>query len=191
MRKFLRVVFVVLALSTFNFQLSTLTSCTKYSVECELVVQPRVMVSSGSDPRNPAYMSRVYAWYVDEKDAYDMNWYPASYADAEAGLVRHRVTGEVRSHGLMGVQKSDYQSVEESYVHLILTKSPVVLVAVDPINRIYAYRTFRFKIPLERIFVPVTFKTYQPGPYKENDWTIISEQSELPPGEEENPQQGE
>jgi hypothetical protein len=150
-----------------------LAGCTKYSVECELVVQPRVMVSQGSDPLTPAYMARVYVWYIDQKDFLDNPWRPASYADADAGIVRHRTSGEVRSHGLVGTQ-----SQEDGYIHIPLTNSPVVLVAVDPINRYYAWRTFEFEIPLERVLLPVTFRTYYQEtqiPYREEEWTIMND----------------
>jgi hypothetical protein len=159
-----------------------LAGCKKYSVECELVVQPRVMVSQGSDPRTPAYMARVYVWYIDEKEHLNNPWRPASWADADAGIVRHRSTGEVRSHGLAGTQ-----SEEDGYIHIPLTSSPVLLVAVDPINRFYAWRTFEFEIPLERVLVPVTFRTYYNTtqiPYREEEWTVMSEEKEKAPVEE-------
>jgi hypothetical protein len=134
------------------------------------------MTSPASDALTPAYMVRVYATYISDADVLDEGvWRPESWADAEAGLVRHRTTGEVRSHGLMGVQDE-----EDTYVHLILTSSPVVLVAVDQMNKFYAYRVFRYEIPLETIRVPVTFKTWQwERPYKENEWTFVSAQSEI------------
>lgn len=152
---------------------STLAGCRKYSVECNLVVQPRVMVSAGSDPRTPAYMARVYAWYVSETDADanegEGNWAPASYADADAGVVRHLVTGEVRSFGLMGEQG------EDGYVRMTLTRSPVVLVAVDPVNRFYAWRVFEYPLPFREPYnLPVTFRVYNAAAeYEENEWTIV------------------
>jgi hypothetical protein len=152
--------------------LAVLTGCKKFSVECDLVLQPRVMVSSGSDPRTPAYMARAYVFYIDEKEYRNPSWRPASYADAEAGIIRNTRTDEVRSYNLAGAQG------EDTYVHLVLTKSPIVLVAVDPVNRFYAWRTFQYEIPLERIFVPVVFRTYQTTPYKESDWTFASEEDE-------------
>jgi hypothetical protein len=125
-------------------------------------------------------MARVYVWYIDETDARDGIWRPGSWADAEAGIVRHRNTGEVRSHALVG-----YQSDEDNCVHLVLTKSPVLLVAVDPINRFYAWRVFRYKIPLESIRVPVTFRVWRwEQPYVESDWTVVSAQSEEENSEE-------
>jgi hypothetical protein len=153
--------------------LAVLTGCKKFSVECELVLQPRVMISSGSDPLTPAYMARLYVFYIDEKDYQNPVWRPASYADAEAGVIRNTRTDEARSFNLAGAQG------EDAYVHLVLTKSPMVLMVVDPVNRFYAWRTFRYEIPLERIFVPVVFRTYQTTPYTENrEWTFASETDE-------------
>ncbi len=150
--------------------LAGLAGCKKFSVECELVLQPRVMVSSGSDPLTPAYMARVYAFYIDENEYRRPSILPASYADAEAGVIRRGT--QVRSHNLMGEQQDD------TFVRLVLTKSPVLLVAVDPVNRFYAWRTFQYEIPLERLYVPVTFRTYQKDRHKEGDWTFVSEASE-------------
>jgi len=155
-----------------------LGGCKKYSVELNLVAQPRVMISAGSDPLTPAYMARVYAWYVSEGDAEandgEGNWAPASYADADAGVVRHRETGEERSFGLVGEQG------EDGYVRMTLTRSPVVLVAVDPVNGFYAWRVFEFPLPFrEPYYLPVTFRVYNASkPYEENDWTVVSLQSE-------------
>jgi hypothetical protein len=121
----------------------------------------------------PAYRARVYACYIDETDARGVNWRPESYADAEGGLIRHRSTHEVRSHGLVGFQS------EDDNIYITLTSSPVVLVAVDPVNRFYAYRVFRYEMPLDRIYVPVVFKVWQwEQPYREGEWTVVSAQSE-------------
>jgi hypothetical protein len=184
-RKFRRVVFVALLFSIFNFQFSILTSCARYDTECELVLQPRVMVSQGSDPLTPAYMARVYVWYITEKEYLDNPWRPASWADAQAGVVRHRETGEMRSFGLTGVQ-----SDEDGFIRVTLTRSPVLLVAVDPVNSFYAWRTFEFNIPLESVLVPVTFRTYYDVtqiPYRQEEWTVTSLEKETtpPPTEEE------
>jgi hypothetical protein len=140
------------------------------------------MVSQGSDPLTPAYMARVYVWYIDRKEYRENPWRPDSWADAEAGIVRHRTSGEVRSHGLAGVQDD-----ADGYIHIPLTRSPVLLVAVDPVNRFYAWRTYEFKIPLERVLVPVTFRTYYNMtqiPYREEEWTVTSFETENPPQEQ-------
>lgn len=148
-------------------------SCTKYTVECELVVQPYVKITQGSGDNTPAYLARAYVYYIEEKEFLNPNWRPESYADADAGIIRHRTTGEIRSHGLMAGQG------EDGFVRITVTSSPMLLVAVDPVNKFYAYRTFQYKIPLERILIPVTFKIYQgTQPYKETDgWTYAGEQN--------------
>ncbi len=136
------------------------------------------MVSSGSDLLTPAYMARAYVFYIDKKEFLNPTRRPASYADAEAGIIRHISTGEVRSYNLSGAQG------EDNYIHLPLTKSPMMLVAIDPVNRIYAWRTFQYEIPLERLFVPVTFKAYQQTPYTENLWRVVRERDEIASQEE-------
>lgn len=148
--------------------LCSVAGCKKYSVECELVVQPRTMISSGSGEFTPAHLARVYAFYVTETEARNQTWIPISYEDAEAGIITHRGTGEVRAHSLAGGQGDD------TYVRLVLTRSPAMLVAVDPVSRMYAYRAFKYEIPLrEPLYVPVTFKVYQSSaPYTENEWTV-------------------
>jgi hypothetical protein len=124
------------------------------------------MTSAGSDIQNPAYMTRLYGWYIDEKDI--MNWRPDTFADADAGIIRHRVTHEVRSHGITASQLG-----EDIFISMIITRSPVLLVAVDPVSGMYAWRTFKYQIPLQTTRVPVSFKTYlDTYPYKENEWTI-------------------
>lgn len=158
--------------------------CKKYDEECHLVVQPCVMVSAGSDPKTPAYMARVYAFYITERDEVDECWAPASYADAEAGIVRHLTTGEVRTFGLVAEQREKDASGEDAekdgFAHLVLSRSPVVLVAVDPVNKFYAYRTFAFQLPLRApLYVPVTFRVYNSAAaYEENKWKIASLESE-------------
>ncbi len=211
--------------------LTALTGCSKYSVECELVVQPYVMITAGSDIHTPGYMVRVYAFYLEKAQEYleDPDWRPGSYADAEAGLIRNIVSGEVRAHNLVGYQEwgdgtgqeggsqnnagensggdteegdegtgeeGDEGTGEEGpgnevggggdgFVHLTLTKSPVLLVALDPVNKFYAWRLFKYEAPLERIFVPVSFKIYQKDPYEENEWRVISLEREQNPAQEE------
>ena len=161
------------------FLMFALAGCTKYTVDCDLTIQPRLMVSAGSDIKTPAIMARAYVWYVSEKEAYDQTWIPESYSDAEAGIVRHRTSGEERSYDLWGAQ-----SEEDTYVHITITSSPMMLVALDPVNKMYAYRSFKYQAPIEQVVVPVTFKPYQQTPYKENDWIVISERDENDTGEE-------
>ncbi len=165
--------------------LLALSGCVKYDPECELVVKPRALVARDSDEAaSAAYMARVYVYYNVgrfEKDL--LEWSPESYADADAGIIRNKRTGEVRSHSLVGTQSDE---VPDYPVHLRLSSSPVVLVAVDPINRFYAWRSFEFELPIERIIIPVKFQLWRTNEqYKDSEWSVASEAYDNRPPESE------
>ncbi len=80
------------------------------------------------------------------------------------------------------------QSGEDGYVHLVLTSSPVVLVAVDPVNRFYAWRTFRYEMPMPRMEIPVRFLLWRPTAeqpwYDDSEWRVVgAEYEQLQTGE--------
>jgi hypothetical protein len=118
-------------------------------------------------------MVRVYAFYISEKDKDGNKWAPASFADADAGIIRHVDTGQERSWGLMGVQGE-----EDDHIRLTLTNSPVVLVAVYNVNddRFYAYRTFEYKPPLrEQVRMIFRFQLWRTETtYTEIPWTFVN-----------------
>lgn len=154
-----------------------LAGCKKVSAECEFVIKPRLMVAEGSNPDQPAYMVRVYAFYNVgklRKDA-ERDWRPASYAEAESGIISHTRTGEIRSYSLMGEQND-----EDSFVYMTLTSSPVMLVAVDPLSRFYAYGVFEYGIPMPTFYLAVHFKKWETeAPYKDGQyWTVVSAEYE-------------
>jgi hypothetical protein len=122
-----------------------------------------------------AYMVRVYAFYIPENDLISIKddtskWAPSSYEDADAGIIRHIDTGDVRSFGLMGKQS------EDTYVHLTVSSSPVVLVAVDPVNKFYAYRAFDYLPPLrDPVRMVLQFRLYETAAEFENsNWTVVN-----------------
>lgn len=158
-----------------------LAGCTKYSAEVEFVIMPRLQEFESSSPGNPAYEVRVYAFYDIGKSKTDAEvWAPGSYEAADAGLLRNRTTGEVRSHNLMAVQ-----SEEDYNARLVLTSTPVILVAVDPVHEFYAYGFYEFGIPMPAMYIPVHFQIWKGNnPYKDGLWTIVSAAYEnLPPEE--------
>jgi hypothetical protein len=176
-QKILRMLFVILLLSTF-------TSCVKYSPDCELVIRPRVYPQQSTRPGGEAgYLVRVYAFYIPEGDM-DINndtskWAPASYAEAAAGVIRHTETGAERVYGLMGEQGDD------TYIHLTVSNSPVVLVAVDQINKFYAYRAFEYKPPLRQsITMTLQFQIWRPNTtypdvkFTDSYWTVVNGKAE-------------
>jgi hypothetical protein len=131
-----------------------------------VVITPRRLVVESSPKDGAAYLVRVYVFYIGEGELLD--WQPDSWEDADAGIVRNVHTGEERSFGFM-VEQSD-----DNYVHAVITSSPALLVAVNAYDRMYAWRTVEYKIPMERVQIPVRFLIYKKpaGTYKDTEWTV-------------------
>ena len=155
--------------------------CRKYTGECELTVKPRRLVVASSPDNGSAHQVRIYAFYIGqgtkESDVVEArNWRPMSYSDAEAGIITNIYTGETRSTGLFAEQGDDYS------VRLTLSSSPVVLVAVNAMDRYYAWRAFKYEIPMPRMEIVVRFLLYQSTAetpeYADADWRVTSEQYE-------------
>ncbi len=146
-----------------------LGGCAKYNTDCELVVRPRVRpVQNSPQGGEAAYMVRVYTYYVSESDK--DGWAPQSYADADAGIVRNLDTGEVRGHDLMGEQGDD------TYIHITLSSSPVLLVAVDPIDRFYAWRVFEYEVPqIDPVTMVLRFQLWETRvQFTDSHWTMVN-----------------
>lgn len=151
-----------------------LAGCVKYSVDCRLAIRPRILTTQSSPADGQAaYMVRIYATYVPE--AGKERWAPESYADADAGIIRNMDSGAARSHGLMAEQAEGSETVD-----MTLSNSPVILVAVDPINRLYAYRYFEYKPPLrQEVLMTLRFLLWKPeARYVDSYWTVVNENME-------------
>ncbi|MDR2890876.1 MAG: hypothetical protein LBV18_04650 [Alistipes sp.] len=162
--------------------LSGFGGCTPFNAECEFVIEPRLVLMDGGNPVQPAYMARVYAFYGLGKDveAIQDEWYAASYPDAEAGIITNRDTDEERSFSIVGEQNTG--EGEDGFVHLTVTSSPVLLVAVDPLYGQYAWGVFEYGIPMPRLEFYVSFQPWKSVvPYKEGLWNYASEISDAGP----------
>ena len=144
-----------------------LSGCAKYSSDCDLILRPRVVTVAASLPSGgqAAYDVSLYAFYLSGSDI--ENWAPLSYADAASGTVRNIETGEILPYSLMGNQSDD------TYVHMALSRSPVLLVAVDRYNEYYAWRSFEYKVPLNGpITMTLLFLLYQADP-SNSHWKVV------------------
>jgi hypothetical protein len=142
---------------------------------------PRLMRVPSSPLTGRAYQVRIYAFYIgqgiklsDIEEA--KNWRPASYTDAEAGILTNIRTREVRTTGFFREQDDD------GNIRMTFSSSPVVLVAVDAMNRYYAWRVFNFEIPFNYAEFPVRFQLYkstlETPEYIDLQWTVTSEKYE-------------
>lgn len=166
--------------------LLVLSGCAKYTTDCQLIIRPRVftMKPNPTWDGDAAHMVRVYTYYISEDDMLNKTWAPASYADADAGIVRHADTGEVLSHGLIGEQDK-----EDTYVHLTLSRSPVLLVAVvaNSSYRFYAWRTLDYQVPLTGpVTIPVRFHLWEKNAQiTDTYWTVVNADLQEQQAEEE------
>jgi hypothetical protein len=157
-----------------------LAYCGKGDYETDLIIRPRIKISEGSaDAGEAAYQMRVYAWYISKNERLNNEWQAASWEDADAGIITNVRTGERRSFEFLASQpeitlaEGEELLDEETYIHLTLTRSPVFLVAVDPINRFYAYRSLEMPKPMPWMRLTLMIRTWKERE-KWLDWTITS-----------------
>lgn len=144
-----------------------LAGCAKYSTEMLLIITPRSLPVQSSPPASPAYMITAYSYYIPADDI--DNWAPRSYAEAEAGIIRHAATGQARSHDFAREQG------EDTFIRFTLSRSPVLLVAVDPINRFYAWRKFEYPVPIETMNIVLRFLLWRTeARYTDSLWNIVN-----------------
>lgn len=141
--------------------------CGKAVVDCEIVVSPLTQnVQNG--PLHEAYMVTVYAWYLSSDE-----WHVTSYGNAEAGIIEHKVTGELRGHDF-----AQGQDETDAKVRFRFTRPTVLMVAVDPINKLYAWRQFNIPENFPLLYADVRFiiwRSLTTFEYKEQGWTVVNE----------------
>jgi hypothetical protein len=146
-----------------------------------LLIKPRRLVVDSSPKDGLAYDVRVYAFYIgqgikpgDIEAAKD--WRPLSYSDAESGILTNIKTGEVRTTGFFREQDEDH------FIRMTLSSSPVVLVAVNAMDRYYAWRVFNYEIPMPHVEIVLRFllnkSTAETPEYRDSLWSVVAEKYE-------------
>jgi hypothetical protein len=156
------------------------TACGKADYETDLIIRPRIKISEGSAAEGEAaYQMRVYAWYITKDEKLNNLWEASSWEDADAGIITNIKTGERRSFEFLVAQpeielaEGEELKDEDTYIHLYLTRSPVFLVAVDPLNRFYAYRSLEMPKPMPWMRLTLMIRIWKERE-KFLDWTITS-----------------
>lgn len=149
--------------------------CTKFSAECDYVIMPQRMLVESSPKDQPAWLTRVYVFYLAENEtgekATPNPWAPSSWADADAGIVRNGNTGEVRLSSYVVEQGGD------NYIHAVVSSSPVMLVVVNAYDKMYAWGTYKYEIPMPEVRLPLQFDIWKKGDesvtsYGNMRWTV-------------------
>jgi hypothetical protein len=174
MRSAAKIVFMLLSVVA-------LANCGGKAVyDTDLIIRPRIKISEGSaDAGEPAYQMRLYAWYISKGERMKNEWEARSWEDADAGIITNRRTGERRSFEFLATQpditlaEGEELKDEDTYIHLTLTRSDVFLVAVDPVNRFWAYRPLEMPKPMPWMRLTLMIRTW-----KEREewfkWTVTS-----------------
>lgn len=160
--------------------LAALAGCGKANYETDLIIRPRIRVAeSSSAAGEAAYQMRVYAWYIAKEEKLN-TWEAVSWEEADQGIITNIKTGEKRSFEFLREQpeieleEGEQLNDEDTYIHFTLTRSPVFLVAVDPLNKFYAYRSLEMPKPMEWMRVTLMLQLWKKEKYKFLDWTIVN-----------------
>jgi hypothetical protein len=148
--------------------------------DTDLIIRPRIKIAEGSaDAGEAAYQVRLYAWYISREERLNNEWEAASWEDADAGIITNIRTGERRSFEFLAEQpqielaEGEELKDEDTYIHLTLTRTEVFLVAVDPINRFWAYRPLEMPKPMPWMRLTLMIRLWKERE-KWLDWTVTS-----------------
>lgn len=156
----------------------------KVAMDCRYHVRPYYQAESGGIAVQGEGMI-AYAFAADTTQ-----WTVASYDDALNGVLTSKTSGEKRSDAMERVEQSD------STVVLQLTVTPVTIVVVDPINKLFGWRMTEVAENLPDLYVSITFrpwsakKRYVEGPWRMNNEAYVAPEPETPetPDEPETPE---
>ncbi len=144
-----------------------LAACTSVKTDTLYLVSPHIQSVSGQ----PAYTPTEaigFAFYASST-----SWAPASYAQAEAGVLENLRTGELRGYNL----HSELDTAGK--ISFRLTSSPAILVVCDPINRLYAWREVSVPENLPQMLLPVYFRLWRTQSlYTDSGWTVVNDFTE-------------
>lgn len=123
-----------------------------------------------SDALQPAQGVVAYAFEADTT-----TWTVASYEDALNGILTRKGTDE---RGVPPVQGVLYRldSIDMDLQLMRVSSTPVVVVAVDPENRLYGYRQQELGENLPRLFTSVVFRPWKRmKKYVDGTWRMFNE----------------
>lgn len=155
----------------------------KVTMDCRYHVRPYYQAESGGVAVQGEGII-AYAFAADTTQ-----WTVASYEDALNGVLTSKTSGEKRSDAMERVEQQD------STVVLQLTVTPVTIVVVDPINKLFAWRMTEVVENLPDLYVSVTFrpwsakKRYVEGPWRMNNEAYVAPEVPEEPTDPEQPEE--
>ena len=146
------------------------------SYDTTYVLKPLVQPMS-VDPVEPLEGVKAYAYPVDT-----LSWGIASYEDAAAGIVTSKEDPGQRMTAPAAVAEP-YASIEGTvgWLQMPIGAPRQMIVAVDPVSRIYGYTVQDQLLNLPELFVAVVFKPWKEAfSWKEGNWSFYNEFYEPP-----------
>ncbi len=142
-------------------------------VNCSIEV--RAQASQGAEP-GPIESCKVYAYAVDTTE-----WRIASYEHAAEGIITSKTSGVIRT----SPDFPGYQVADSDVYGLEISATPVMLVAVDRSDRIYAYTKVGIDFSAPDPAFAVLFRPWQERWIaQEEGWCFVDER--YAPAAEEN-----
>lgn len=159
MTRFLQILVCAAALWTFIGCYETVRVETMYTV------RPYIQATSTDGLDVMDYNAYGWGFYADTA-VYAV----ASYDDALEGIITSKVDGSKKSYDLIG------DKVDQGQLEFLLTSMPVMLVVVDPVEKLYAWRHAQIAANLPIMNVPVFFRPWKESSlYIDTRWNMVNE----------------
>ena len=147
------------------------TGCFKdTSVRTNYVIKP-LFQNLSTDPYEPFEGLKAYAF------AADTNLYTVtSYEDALKGVISLKSQPSEQITTPTATSEPYEQEGATGWVHMQLSSPTQMIVAVDPVHRLYAYTQQALEVNLPILYVALTFKIWKEGAsYKDGNWSYYNE----------------
>jgi len=136
--------------------------------QTDLVLKPWLQHESGA----PFEADSAVIAYAFEADT--ARWTVASYENARNGILTARNGSETRT-GIRGERYGE-DSIRTPMLRMHLERNPVILLAVDTVQRLYGFRAQELGENLSPLYVSVVFRPWrQMRLYEDGAWIMIND----------------
>lgn len=147
------------------------TGCSKdTSIRTNYVIKPLSQTLS-TDPYESFEGLKAYAFSADT------NLYTvASYEDALNGVISLKSQPSEQISTPVATSEPYEQEGVTGWVYMQLSSPTQMIVAVDPVHRLYAYTQQELEVNLPNLYVVLPFKLWKEGTsYKDGNWSYYNE----------------
>ena len=140
------------------------------SIRTNYVLKPLAQTLS-TDPYESFEGLKAYAF-----DADTTLYTVLSYEDALNGIISRKTQPSEQITTPSATSEPYEQEGATGWVSMSLSKPTQMVLAVDPVHRLYAYTQQELEFNLPNLYVVLTFKTWKEGnSYKDGNWSYYNE----------------